>query len=59
MWVYYFIKCGGLLGCILENVVGITHEHDGVESAMQQFLRVLSEFLPEFAWRVDVLKLVD
>ena len=59
MWVFFFVKCGGLLGCILENVVGITHEVDGIESAMSKFLRVLSNYLPEFAWKVDILKATE
>jgi site-specific DNA-cytosine methylase len=58
-WVYLFVKCAGLLGCVLENIVGITHETDGVESAMSKFLRVLQPFLPEFAWSVDILSATD
>ena len=59
VWVYFLIKCVGLLGCVLENVTGITNAADGIESAGSQFMRVLQESLPEFAWRIDTLKAVD
>ena len=59
MWVFFFVKAGGLLGCILENVVGITHEVDGQESVIEMFLRVVRSCIPEFCWSVDVLKVQD
>ena len=41
-WVAYLIATGGLLGCILENVVGTTHlTHDGRESASEKFVNAL------------------
>lgn len=58
-WLVYFIKCAGLLGCILENVLGITHEHAGREPVIRRFLEVLRQYCPEFDWTVDVLRAVD
>ena len=59
-WIVYLIACGGLIGCILENVVGLTHEtSDGHEPTSEKFLRVLRKWCPDFAWRLDTLHLVD
>lgn len=54
-WIIYFIRYGGLLMCILENVMGILHSCGGAEPAMDKILRILRMFAPEFLWRVDVL----
>ena len=59
MWVYAFVKVGGLIGCILENVVGITHAIDGREPIVHHFMRCLECHLPEFCWSVDKLKAID
>ena len=59
MWLYFFVKSAGLLGCILENVLGITYQYDGLESTMSIFVSVLQKFMPEFAWSVDILKATD
>jgi len=56
-WVFYFAKCGGLLGCILENVVGIKTEKNGFESAADKFLRSLRKYIPEFSWDVRLCML--
>ena len=49
---------GGLLGVILENVLGLTHETvDGREPTSQKFMRALEKHLPQFSWRLDVLAL--
>jgi len=58
-WVYYLVAYGGLLGVILENVEGILKAFYGQESAMNKFVRVLQQFIPEFVWQVDKLKLSD
>jgi len=58
-WVFYMVAYGGLLGVILENVEGILKAFYGLESAMDNFVRVLREFIPEFVWQVDKLKLLD
>ena len=59
-WVAYLIATGGLLGCILENVVGLTHcTADGHEPVSEIFLRALRKFCPQFSWRVDRLELVN
>jgi site-specific DNA-cytosine methylase len=58
-WVVYFIKCAGLIGVILENVVGIRTRREGRESVMDVFERALNKWCPEFCWRVDQLALVD
>jgi site-specific DNA-cytosine methylase len=59
-WVVFLIHCGGLLGCIIENVVGMTHQtEDGREPPSAKFLRVLNRFCPEFAWRIDRLELTQ
>jgi site-specific DNA-cytosine methylase len=58
-WIVFLIHCGGLLGCVLENVVGMTHEtEDGHEPPSEKFLRVLRRYCPEFDWRLDRLELV-
>ena len=38
-WVIYLIASGGLLGVVLENVVGISYEIDGRISALSRFMR--------------------
>ncbi len=59
-WVAYLIATGGLLGCILENVVGLTHcTADGHEPVSDKFLRALRKFCPQFSWRIDRLELVN
>jgi site-specific DNA-cytosine methylase len=58
-WTYFFVKCGGLIGVVLENVVGITNQIGGREAIIDVFLRALREFIPEFDWRCDVLHLAD
>lgn len=59
-WVAYLALTGGLLGCILENVIGILHQtSDGHEPVAAKFVRVLSKHIPFFTWRVDKLELVD
>ena len=58
-WVVYFIKCAGLIGVILENVVGIRTRREGRESVMDIFERALNKWCPEFCWRVDQLALVE
>ncbi len=58
-WVYYLVKAGGLLAVVLETVVGINHRVDNREPVMDMFLIILREFLPEFAWRVDTLRLTE
>ena len=59
LWIYFFVKCGGLLGCILENVIGITHSSNGLESPMSKFLRVLRKHMPEMHWCVETLSATD
>ena len=54
-WLWFFVKTGCLIGCILENVVGLLHQINGEESAGSKFVRVLREFLPEFDWAICTL----
>ena len=59
-WVAYLIATGGLLGCVLENVVGITHvTRDGREPVSEKFLRALRLHCPSFAWTIDRLELAN
>ena len=58
-WVCYLIATGGLLGCILENVIGINTEHDGRESFGSKALRALQCYCPEFNWRIDTVAATD
>jgi site-specific DNA-cytosine methylase len=58
-WAIFMIKCCGLIGLVLENVVGICSEPNGMESVMDKFVRVLSHFCPEFSFGVSKLRLVD
>ena len=59
LWVFFFVKCGGLLACILENVEGILAQRHGRDSAVNHFLSVLRKWIPEFSWCVDKLVLTD
>ena len=59
MWVFFFVKCGGLLACILENVEGIETLRHGRDSAVNHFLTVLRKCIPEFVWCVDKLVLTN
>ena len=43
------------MGCLLENVQGITHMVEGRESTMDVFLRCLRHWCPEFDWCVQTL----
>ena len=56
MWVIFFIKCGGLLACVLENVLGIIQNAGGREPVGQHFLQALRFACPEFSWRIEVLR---
>ena len=58
-WVVFFAKSCGLVGVVLENVIGIKQCIGGLEPTINHFLRVLRKFVPEFDWVVDTLKLVD
>ena len=59
-WIVFFIYSAGLLGCILENVVGLTHQTaDGREATSDKFLRALRTHCPQFNWSLEVLHLVD
>ena len=58
-WVFYLVKVGCLLGCLLENVVGITHMVEGRESTMDVFLMCLRHWCPEFDWCVQTLDASD
>ena len=59
-WVAYLIATGGLLGCVLENVVGITHvTRDGREPVSEKFLRALRLHCPSFVWTIDRLDLAN
>ena len=49
-WVLYLIKCGGLLGAILENVRGICQSVEGRESIMARILRKMRSCASEFDW---------
>jgi len=58
-WVLFFILCGGLMGCIIENVLGMTFLRNGFEPAIEQFLRILRTAAPEFHWSHSVLEAVQ
>ena len=53
------IKRCGLLGLVLENVIGITYETGGREAVVLRFLRLMQELCPEFVFKVDILKIID
>ena len=56
-WALWYIKFAGLLGVILENVVGITHKVNGAtKPIMDVFLAILRREAPEFHWQVDTLQ---
>ncbi len=40
VWLLFFVRCGGLLGVILENVSGILSSWGGLEPAISKFERV-------------------
>ena len=58
-WAVVMIKCCGLLGLVLENVVGITYEVDGREAVATRFINLMRTLCPEFCFTVDILKAVD
>ena len=58
-WVLFFILCGGLMGCIIENVLGMTFLRNCFEPAIEQFLRILRTAAPEFHWSHSVLEAVQ
>ena len=58
-WALFLIKCGGLLACVLENVLGMTHAVQGREPFMDRILRCMRLLAPEFDWAVSVLHARD
>ena len=56
VWVFYLVRCSGLLAVVLENVEGILTKYGNRESVMSMFLRLLNEYLPEFVWQVDIVR---
>lgn len=50
VWLVLFVKCCGLVGCVIENVIGITQQHGGCESYMSRVLPCLESLVPEFAY---------
>ena len=36
-WLLYLIHVGGLIGCVLKNVVGLEYERDGRVSPKERF----------------------
>jgi site-specific DNA-cytosine methylase len=59
VWLVFFIKSCGLIGVVLENVVGITQQSGGREAFSSLVLRTLDRFCPEFHFRVDTLALTS
>ncbi len=60
-WVYYLAHLG-LIGVVLENVIGINQmarlaRGAAREPVMAMFIRVLDTYLPFFAWSVETLAL--
>ena len=59
-WVIALVKGGGLLYCVLENVMGCTQKlRGGSESFMDIATEQLRTYCPEFEWRLDVLDAKD
>ena len=56
VWVFYLVRCSGLLAVVLENVEGILTKYGNRESVMSMFIRLLNEYLPEFVWQVDIVR---
>jgi site-specific DNA-cytosine methylase len=54
-WIVFLAHCGGLLCVLVENVIGVTHMHMGMEPPMDKFLRILRTHVPFFSWSVDTL----
>ena len=59
IWVFYLVQCGGLLAVCIENVVGTIQRQGGRQPCMQMFLQLCRVFIPQFAWRIDKLRLMD
>ena len=57
IWILVLSHCSGLLCVVVENVTGVLASYDGIEPAMDKFLRLLRLFVPSFVWRVDTLDL--
>ena len=54
-WICYLSECGGLLGVLLENVVGITAAWNNKEPWMDACLHKLVTHLPDWSWEVRKL----
>jgi site-specific DNA-cytosine methylase len=59
LWIVYMAHCGGLLVAIVENVKGVLHSYNGLEPAMDKFIRVLTKHVPFFHWCTDTLEAID
>ena len=58
-WALVMIKCCGLMGLVIENVVGITYETNGREPVVSRFMELMKNLCPEFSFVVDIAKAVD
>ena len=58
-WVLHFIKTGGLIFTVLENVKGISQKIGGQTSFMEKTLEDLRDTCPEFVWDVFTLSARD
>ena len=59
-WVIYLIKHGGLVYCLLENVMGIANKMHGCSGSFLDFaMDILSKECPQFSWRVDKLNAAE
>ena len=54
-WIVHFIKAGCLQLAVVENVMGICKQWNGLPSFMDCVLETLRAECPEFEWSVDKL----
>ena len=55
LWVQHFVKRGGLIFCVLENVKGIKQKIGGEMSFVDKSVRQLSDNCPELVWDIFTL----
>ena len=56
-WLIFMIFKLGLIGCVLENVKGVTQALGGFQPYYEKLLFALRQCVPQFHWRFDTLHL--
>ena len=56
-WLIFMIFKLGLIGCVLENVKGVTQALGGFQPYYEKLLFALRQCVPQFHWRFDTLLL--